>query len=92
MDYRNYDPEKDRDAAHRILREVSWLEKGKEEPNDLMIKAGRALVVDVRGEPERIAVGIEEPGHSVLLQLSHTQNLHVDMGLRGETWDVQREE
>jgi GNAT superfamily N-acetyltransferase len=52
MDYRNYDPENDRDAARRILREVGWLEKGKEEPSDFMIGAGRALVVDIRGEPE----------------------------------------
>ena len=52
MEYRYYQPEQDKSAAHRILKEVGWTEEGKEEINDLIMEAGRGLVVDLRGEPE----------------------------------------
>lgn len=52
MQYRDYDPKRDGDAAHRIWREVGWLEKGKEEAADELLACGRALVAEVNGEAE----------------------------------------
>jgi predicted acetyltransferase len=54
MTFRNYDPTKDKDAVHRILREVGWLEKGKEEVLDASIESARAMVAELNGEPECI--------------------------------------
>jgi len=54
MTFRNYEPSKDKDAVHRILREVGWLEKGKEEVLDASIESARAMVAEVNGEPECI--------------------------------------
>jgi GNAT superfamily N-acetyltransferase len=50
--YRPYDPERDRDAARRIWREVGWLEKGEEEAASRFIEATRSWVVDVNEEAE----------------------------------------
>jgi hypothetical protein len=49
---RPYDPEKDREAARRIWREVGWLEKGHEEELDAFVRCGRALVSEIDGEAE----------------------------------------
>lgn len=43
MNLRNYDPDRDREAAHRIWREIGWLGKGKEEIMDLFVEVGCAL-------------------------------------------------
>jgi len=56
LEYRNYDPEKDKNAVHRIWRETGWLEKGKEEPLDLFVECGRTLVADLDGEAECLVV------------------------------------
>ena len=56
MEYRNYDPTKDKDAVHRIWREIGWLEKGKEELVDLFVECGRALVADLDGEAECLVI------------------------------------
>jgi len=58
--FRDYIPEKDREAAHRIWAEVGWLEKGKEEPMDTTVECGRALVAEVNGEAECLV--ISSPG------------------------------
>ena len=53
MDYREYDPEKDKDAAHRIWRETGWIESDESETAmDLFLSGARALVADIDGEPE----------------------------------------
>jgi len=52
MALRNYDPNRDREAAHRIWRECGWLKKGEEEWMDRWIGCGRALVAEVHGEAE----------------------------------------
>jgi len=52
LDYRTYDPTKDKEAVQRIWREIGWLEKGKEECLDLLLSCSRALVADVHGAPE----------------------------------------
>lgn len=56
MNYRNYNPEKDKDAIHRIWRETGWLEEGREECMDLLVECGRALVADVNEEPECLVI------------------------------------
>jgi predicted acetyltransferase len=64
MEFRVYDAERDREAAHRIWREIGWLEAGKaeqEEAMDLLVGCGRALVADVAGEAECLV--LTAPGH-----------------------------
>ncbi len=56
MEYRPYNPKKDREAVRRIWRETGWLEKGKEEAMDLFVECGRALVADIAGEPECLVI------------------------------------
>ena len=51
MELRRYDSEKDKEAAHRIWREVGWLEK-KTEMMDLVVEAGRAMVAELDGSAE----------------------------------------
>ena len=50
--FRAYDPERDREAAHRIWREVGWLKEGREEAMDRYVLAGRALVAEIDGTAE----------------------------------------
>jgi GNAT superfamily N-acetyltransferase len=52
MEYRNYNPTKDRDAVVRIWREIGWIKEGKEEMVDLVVGADRAFVADINGDPE----------------------------------------
>ncbi|MCD6289918.1 MAG: GNAT family N-acetyltransferase [Anaerolineae bacterium] len=66
MRFREYEPQKDRKAAHRIWMEIGWLEKGKEEIHDLFVGAGRALVADIEGEPECMVTTV--PGTMRYLQ------------------------
>jgi len=56
--YRQYDREGDRAAVYRILREVGWLEAGKEEPWDVAFGCSRASVAEVNGEPESVVATI----------------------------------
>ncbi|MFB3881213.1 MAG: GNAT family N-acetyltransferase [Armatimonadota bacterium] len=52
MRYRDYNPKTDREAFHRIMREVGWAEPGKEHLLDLSFECARALVAEVDGSPE----------------------------------------
>ena len=52
MQFRAYNPERDRDAAHRIWRETGWLEKDKEAEMDRYVESGPALVAEINGEAE----------------------------------------
>ena len=52
MDFRSYDPKKDRDAVHRIWIETGWLQMEHPEPLDLLLENERGLVADLHGEPE----------------------------------------
>lgn len=56
MHVRVFDPLRDSEAAHRIWREVGWLEKDKEEAMDLIVAAGRALVADLDGSAECLVI------------------------------------
>ncbi len=56
MNYRNYDPENDKKAAHRIFREVGWVENDEQEKAlDIFLTGGRTLVADINGEAECLA-------------------------------------
>ena len=52
---RDYDPQRDQDAARRIWREIGWLRPGQEEITDLFIGATQAHVADVDGQAECLA-------------------------------------
>ena len=52
MTFREYDPIRDKEAAHRIWMETGWLAKGKEEAMDIYVGSGRAMVAEVDGEAE----------------------------------------
>lgn len=59
MRFREYDPKRDGEAAHRIYREVGWLEKDskqQEEGIDLFLSCSRAFVADVNGEAECLVI------------------------------------
>jgi hypothetical protein len=54
MNYRNYNPKKDKKAVHRIWLETGWIgdEKKDKEMVDVFIQGGRTLVAEVSGEAE----------------------------------------
>ncbi len=53
MTFREYDPSRDKEAVHRIWREIGWIEKKKDdEAMDIFLEGGRNLVAEVNGEPE----------------------------------------
>jgi len=52
MVLRLYDPEKDKEAVHRIWFETGWLEKDKEQIMDLFIQGTRPMVGEMDGEAE----------------------------------------
>jgi hypothetical protein len=52
MDYRLYDPKKDKDTVYRIWLETGWLKKDHPEPLDLLLKSERALIAEQHGEAE----------------------------------------
>jgi len=58
--FRAYDPEQDADAAFRIWREVGWTEddKKKREAFDLFVGASRALVAEIQGTAECLALSM----------------------------------
>jgi hypothetical protein len=52
MTFCAYDPDRHREAAHRIWIEIGWIEKDKTGIVDLTINAGRAMVAEVDGAAE----------------------------------------
>jgi len=55
MRFRDYDPGRDREAVHRIWREIGWIEKKKEqEAMDLFLESSRAMVAEVNSEAESL--------------------------------------
>ncbi|MDP8205403.1 MAG: GNAT family N-acetyltransferase [Candidatus Electryonea clarkiae] len=56
IEYRDYNPEKDKKAVHRIWLECGWLENDNVEPMDIMVESCRSIVVDVNGQPECLVV------------------------------------
>lgn len=54
MEIRAYDPQRDKEAAHRVYLEVGWMEKGNEENVDRFVDSGRAHVAEIEGAAEVI--------------------------------------
>jgi hypothetical protein len=52
MRLREYNPDTDRAAPHRIWREVGWMAEGEGELTDLYLTGGRTWVAELAGEPE----------------------------------------
>jgi len=52
VEYREYDHSRDREAVHRIWREIGWLGKDKAEIMDAILESSRAMVAEVNGEAE----------------------------------------
>lgn len=52
MAFRPYDPERDRDAAVRMWREVGWLPNDQPEGLDVLVSAGKGYVADIEDSPE----------------------------------------
>jgi predicted acetyltransferase len=53
QNFRNFDPQKDQKNAHRIWREINWIEDEDEEKMlDAFLREGRAMVADIKGEAE----------------------------------------
>ncbi|NLG48710.1 MAG: GNAT family N-acetyltransferase [Chloroflexi bacterium] len=76
---RPYDPERDREAAHRIWQEVGWLEKEARhlEAFDAMLTSVRAMVADLNGQAECLVV----TGPGVLRYLDRDLPLSVVLGV-----------
>lgn len=59
MDYRVYDPEKDKDATHRIWRETGWIESDEsEKAMDMFLSDAHVLVADIDGAPECLVASL----------------------------------
>ncbi len=56
MNYRKYDPKKDKEAVNQIWLEVGWIEKGNPKPMDTLIEGGRTIIADVNDRPECLVV------------------------------------
>ena len=56
MTFRPFDRDRDRKPAHRIWREIGWIESGQEEVEDLIVDAGRAWVADIDGVAECLVI------------------------------------
>ena len=54
MRYREYDPERDREAVRRIWREVGWMESGQEQVVDIFSTNGATIVAELDGEAESV--------------------------------------
>ena len=54
MNFREYDPAQDKEAAHRIWLETGWIEDNdkQKEAMDIFLSGGHTLVADLNGEPE----------------------------------------
>ncbi|MFC1853333.1 hypothetical protein ACFL27_24305 [candidate division CSSED10-310 bacterium] len=58
MNYRVYDPAKDKAAALRIWQETGWVKSDNTKSMDFLVDTGRTIVVDVGGEPECLVVSL----------------------------------
>ena len=56
MAFRHFDSEQDREAVHRIWREIHWAKSDEDaKMMELLVSDGRVLVADVNGAPECMA-------------------------------------
>ncbi len=52
MQFREFDPQSDAAAAHRVWREVGWISEGGEKHVDTLFEGSTVLVADLNGQPE----------------------------------------
>ena len=52
MQFREYEPDNDQAAAHRVWREVGWIRPGEEPRVDALFEGSNVLVADLNGQPE----------------------------------------
>lgn len=52
MEFREYNPQKDKEAVHRLFKEIGWLEEGRENALDIFVEANHSSVADIKGEAE----------------------------------------
>ncbi len=52
MQYRKYNPRKDKEAVHQIWYDCGWIQQGYPDPMDVLIEKARTIVADVDGWPE----------------------------------------
>ena len=55
MQFRDFETERDREAVHRIWREIGWIEPGKERSLDVFLAGNRGLVAEIDGAAECLA-------------------------------------
>jgi len=59
MNFRIYNPEKDKEAVHRIWREIGWIDDDDDEKAlDIFLTAGRVLLADLNDEAECLAASM----------------------------------
>jgi len=58
LNYRVYNPEKDKKAVNRIWLETGWIEKDDPKPMDILVEPSRAIVADINGEPECLVLSL----------------------------------
>ncbi len=76
MNFRPYNPERDKDAVHRIWQETGWIDKEKNEVMDLLLsKAAVSSVAEVDGAAECLV--LRTPGD--------IRHLHADLPFAGVT-------
>lgn len=56
MQYRKYNPKKDKEAVHQIWYDCGWIQQGYPNPMDILIDKARTIVADVNGQPECLVV------------------------------------
>jgi hypothetical protein len=66
MNYRPYDPERDKEAAHRIHREVGWIDESEGDVMDVFVGSCAAMVAELDGEAECLVM--TAPGDMRYLQ------------------------
>ena len=52
MEFRTYDPDRDKEAVRRIWKEVGWLQESDGEGYELFVQAGKMLVADIEDSAE----------------------------------------
>ena len=60
MKFREFDPQKDKDAVHRIWLEIGWIDgsEKQKEAVDIFLSGGRAFVAELNGDAECLAASM----------------------------------
>ena len=89
MNVRPYDPERDKEAAHQIFREVDWIKSRDHEAGmDAFVTAGRTLVATVDDRPECLVASMPGDIHYLdeALRLSVITSVATSRVVRKRGW------